>query len=132
MEEVVDHARFWAVLTNLQVKGGVHVHRHRFDASATLWPQLFEEWPDRRTAATFANPQHSPGIGVQHHAGVTMTFEQREFIHDQAPWLRLWQSTQRRLQGSTLQQPNAAPMQPEQLSHMQRGQAFAGLNDGLG
>ena len=38
MEEVVDHTRFWAVLTNLQVKSGVHVHRHRFDASATLWP----------------------------------------------------------------------------------------------
>jgi hypothetical protein len=48
MEEVVDHARFWAMLTNAQVKGSVHVHRHRFNASATLWAQLFEEWPDRR------------------------------------------------------------------------------------
>ncbi|MNP74929.1 hypothetical protein D3C76_1718870 [compost metagenome] len=31
-----------------------------------------------------------------------------------------------------LQQPHAVPMQSEQLSHMLRGQAFIGLNDGLG
>lgn len=36
MEEVVDHPCFWAVRMNLKVKGSVHVHRNRLDASATL------------------------------------------------------------------------------------------------
>ncbi len=43
MEEVVDNSRFGAVLTNLQVKSGVHVHHHRFDSSAPLRPRLLEE-----------------------------------------------------------------------------------------
>ncbi|MNC30728.1 hypothetical protein D3C75_790170 [compost metagenome] len=64
MEEVVDHSRVGTVLTNLQVKSGVHVHRHRFDSSTTLWPQFFEERPDRCSAATFTDPQHSPCIRI--------------------------------------------------------------------
>src|SRR3546814_5300048 len=62
MEEVVDHSRVGTVLTNLQVKSGVHVHRHRFDSSTTLWPQFFEERPDRCSTATFTDPQHSSCI----------------------------------------------------------------------
>src|SRR3546814_2502905 len=68
MEEVVDHSRVGTVLTNLQVKSGVHVHRHRFDSSTTLWPQFFEERPDRCSTATFTDPQHSSCIRIQHHA----------------------------------------------------------------
>ncbi|MNR05459.1 hypothetical protein D3C85_1214920 [compost metagenome] len=113
MKEVIDHARFWAVLANLQVKSGIHVHRHGFDLGTTLCSQLFEKRSDRRPAAAFTDPQHSSCIRIQHNAGVTMTFEQRELVHHQASRLRLRQKAQRCLQGSTFQQPNGVPMQPK-------------------
>ncbi|MNL02989.1 hypothetical protein D3C87_1235130 [compost metagenome] len=61
-----------------------------------------------------------------------MTFEQGELVHHQTSRLRLWQNAQRRLQGSTLQQPNGVPVQAKQLSHVQCGKALAGLNNRLG
>jgi len=90
MKQVVDHACLRAVLAYLQVKCGVHVHRHCFDPRTAFWPQLLKEGPDSRSATSFANPQNPAGIGVQHHAGVTMAFEQGELVHHQAPGLGLW------------------------------------------
>ncbi|MNT41857.1 hypothetical protein D3C72_1782390 [compost metagenome] len=63
------------MLANLQIKSSIHVHRQRFDSSAALRPQLLEERPDCRSATAFTDPQHSSCIGIQHNAGVTMTFE---------------------------------------------------------
>ena len=61
-----------------------------------------------------------------------MTFVQCELVHYQASRLRLRQITQHRLQGSTLQQPNGAPMQGEHLGHVQGWKALAGQNDRIG
>ncbi|MNQ90664.1 hypothetical protein D3C85_1060160 [compost metagenome] len=132
MEQVIHHACLGAVLAYFQVKSGIHVHRHRFDLRAALWPQLFKEEPDCSPAAPLSDPQHPTRVRIQYNAGVAMPFEQCELVHDQAPGLGLRQLVQSRLQRPSLQQAHAVPMQPEQLSHVQSRKALASLNDCFG
>ena len=68
MKHVIYHPCFWAMLAKLQVISCVHVHRYRFNLSASVRPQLFKKWTDRRSTAAFTYPRHSPRISIQHHA----------------------------------------------------------------
>lgn len=80
-----------------------------------------EEGPDRGTATTFADPQDTLGIGVQHHAGVAMALVEGQLIHRETPRLRLGQARHRNFQSPLVKHANGAPVQTEQLRHVCRG-----------
>src|SRR5690606_17980804 len=74
----------WAMVLDLQVQGGVHIHRHGLDPATGLRPQPLKEGPHRGPTTTFAHPKHLLGVSVYRHAGVSMAFEQGKLIHDHA------------------------------------------------
>jgi hypothetical protein len=83
VKEIVDHSGFGAILANHQSKAVF-----MSIALVSIWPQPSGPSDSKKRP----DPRGSPFISIQHNAGVAMPIEGREFIHHQAPWLRLRQS----------------------------------------
>ncbi len=121
-------AQWWR---DLQVEGAVHVHGHRFDTRTALGAQRFEEGPYRLAAASLGHPQHPPAVGVEDDAGIAMTLEQCELVHDESPGFNGWQRLHLSQQASLVQRSHCAPVQPQPLRHMRHRHPGARLRCGL-
>lgn len=118
MEEVIDDLGVWAVLPDLQIEGGVHVHGDGLDLPATVFAEQLKEGADGFTAAAFAAPEDSHALGIHDDCGVAMPLVQGKLIHNQALDTAGSKFAKQPFQALIIDRLDGVPVQPSQLRHM--------------